>query len=56
MILGHSLQGMDVHYLVSEEDPLKEAMGKYTKWLDVHLDSANVYQNVYQTVKGDKVG
>ncbi len=52
MILGHSLQGMDVHYLVSEEDALKEAMGKYTKWLDAHLDSTNVYQNVYQSLKG----
>lgn len=34
IILGHSLQGMDVHYLAPTEDSLKEAMGKYTDWLD----------------------
>jgi integrase len=33
-ILGHSLQGMDVHYLVPTEENLKQAMTKYTDWLD----------------------
>ncbi len=51
MILGHSLQGMDVHYLVSDEESLKGAMEKYTKWLDTHLNSANVAQTVDQRVK-----
>ena len=29
-ILGHSLKGMDVHYLVLDEKTLTEAMSKYT--------------------------
>lgn len=36
-ILGHSLQGMDVHYLVPSEDDLHCAMAKYTEWLDGQL-------------------
>ncbi|UCF83345.1 MAG: site-specific integrase, partial [Desulfobacteraceae bacterium] len=35
MILGHSLEGMD--YLIPTEDSLKEAMDRYTKWLDGQL-------------------
>ena len=34
LILGHSLRGMDVHYIAPDEDSLKLAMEKYTKWLD----------------------
>jgi integrase len=37
-ILGHSLQGMDVNYLVLNEDALTRAMGKYTSWLDTKLN------------------
>ncbi|MEW6669442.1 MAG: hypothetical protein AB1512_29875 [Thermodesulfobacteriota bacterium] len=33
MILGHSLQGMDVHYLSPREESLKEAMERFTLWL-----------------------
>ncbi len=33
-ILGHSLQGMDAHYLAPSEDDLKQAMDRYTEWLD----------------------
>ncbi len=40
MILGHSLVGMDVHYLVSDDTALHEAMGTYTKWLDAQLKAA----------------
>ena len=43
-ILGHSLQGMDVHYLVPYEDVLKQAMGKYSRWLDEQLASAKTEQ------------
>jgi integrase len=39
MILGHSLQGMDVHYIVEDESILREAMKKYTDWLDNQLTS-----------------
>ena len=34
LILGHSLQGMDVHYVVPDDDTLKQAMERYTNWLD----------------------
>jgi hypothetical protein len=42
MILVHSLQGMDVHYIVKDDTALKEAMKIYTRWLDRQLES--VYQ------------
>lgn len=34
LILGHSLQGMDPHYIVPSEETLKQGMDKYTRWLD----------------------
>jgi integrase len=43
-ILGHSLQGMDIHYMVPSEDDLHRAMARYTEWLDGQL--ANVSQDV----------
>jgi integrase len=48
MIIGHSLQGMDVHYLIPTEDSLKEAMDRYTQWLDGRLldEKESVRQNV----------
>ena len=36
-ILGHSLQGMDVHYMAPSEEDLHRAMAKYTEWLDGQL-------------------
>ena len=33
-ILGHSLHGMDVHYMAPSEDDLHRAMRQYTEWLD----------------------
>ena len=36
-ILGHSLEGMDVHYLTLEDEDLKLAMDKYTAWLDSQI-------------------
>lgn len=38
MILGHSLGGMDIHYLVPAEESLHEAMDKYTQWLDAQFE------------------
>jgi len=48
MIIGHSLRGMDVHYLIPTEDSLKEVMDRYTHWLDERLldKKENVRQNV----------
>jgi integrase len=48
LILGHSLQGMDAHYIVPDDDTLKQAMERYTNWLDNKIANslANVDQNV----------
>jgi integrase len=45
-IIGHSLKGMDAHYIVPTDESLTEAMGKYTKWLDDQLNFANVDYSV----------
>jgi integrase len=46
LILGHSLQGMDIHYISPEDDDLRNAIVKYTEWLDEQV--LNVDQNVDQ--------
>ena len=46
MILGHSLRGMDIHYMSPSEDDLHRAMAKYTEWLDSQLDLQSVDHNV----------
>jgi integrase len=50
LILGHSLQGMDPHYIVPSEETLRQAMDKYTRWLDDQIAKAlaSVDQNVDQ--------
>jgi integrase len=40
LILGHSLEGMDVHYIAPDEHTLKQAMEKYTRWLDDQIAHA----------------
>lgn len=42
-ILGHSLKGMDVHYIVPTDAALTAAMEKYTAWLNAQAEmfSAN---------------
>ena len=49
-IFGHSLKGMDAHYIVPTDESLTEAMQKYTVWLDkqVEVVPAIVSQNVSQ--------
>ena len=39
-IVGHSLKGMDVHYLVLSDELLKGAMDKFTSWLDSEIAEA----------------
>jgi integrase len=39
-IVGHSLKGMDVHYLVLSDELLKAAMEKFTSWLDNEIAEA----------------
>jgi integrase len=41
LILGHSLHGMDVHYMAPSEDDLHAAMAKYTAWLDDQMQSVD---------------
>lgn len=33
-ILGHSLKGMDTHYIKPSDEDLTRALGKYTQWID----------------------
>ena len=42
-ILGHSLPGMDAHYLVPSENDLHRAMDQYTKWLNSQFESYETY-------------
>jgi integrase len=37
IILGHSLTGMDVHYLAPTEETLRKEMERFTQWLDKRL-------------------
>lgn len=47
VILGHTLKGMDKHYIQVEEDDLKKPIRKYTEWFDNELTKL---QNVDLTV------
>jgi hypothetical protein len=51
LILGHSLQGMDVHYIQHGEEALKQAMAVYTAWREGQL--GNVDQAVDQGAVSD---
>jgi hypothetical protein len=51
IILGHSLHGMDVHYMAPSEYDLQQAMKKYTEWLD-----SQILQSVDQIVDYDDKG
>jgi len=46
VILGHSLQGMDAHYLVPSEEDLRAAMDLYTEWLDDQIATATAQVEV----------
>ncbi len=43
-ILGHSLKGMDRHYIVPSEKQLTDAMSQYTEWLNSQVNT--VLENV----------
>jgi integrase len=49
-ILGHSLHGMDVHYMSPSIEDLHRAMARYTEWLDSQF-RAFVDQTVDQEAK-----
>ena len=46
VILGHSLEGMDAHYMAPTEEDLEAAMKQYTKWLDGQLAGAKAQEKV----------
>ena len=48
VFLGHTLTGMDSHYLRPTEDNLKKAMEAYTWWLDNQIKNASVDHTVDQ--------
>jgi len=48
-ILGHTLAGMDAHYVVPPEDDLSRAMTQFTEWLDNQITSRD--QNHDQKTK-----
>ena len=50
-ILGHSLKGMDVHYIAPDESDLKRAMDSFTEWLDGELQLSSVDQTLDQKEK-----
>ena len=52
LILGHALQGMDRYYISPDEGTLKDAMRKYTRWLDDQIAqvSGNLDQTLDQTL------
>jgi integrase len=52
-LLGHSLKGMDEYYLKPSEEDLREAMDRYTEWLETQITEAVeiVDQSVDQEVK-----
>jgi integrase len=41
LVLGHSLTGMDVHYLAPTEETLRNEMERFTQWLDKRLEEAS---------------
>jgi integrase len=47
IILGHSLHGMDVHYMSPSIEDLRRAMARYTEWLDAQMkDVAHIVAQV----------
>jgi integrase len=46
LILGHSLQGMDAHYLVPSEEDLHAAMDLYKTWLDKEIATVTAQAEV----------
>ncbi len=50
-ILGHTLQGMDVHYIKPSDDDLTDAIKKYTQWFDHEMSLSNLDQSLDQMAK-----
>jgi hypothetical protein len=50
-ILGHSMQGMDVHYIEKriKDETLEKAMDIYTAWLDNQIETARAVASGLET-------
>ncbi len=55
-ILGHTLQGMDVHYIKPSDADLTKAMEKYTRWLDGEMKKVKGPHIGSQMAKNEKDG
>jgi integrase len=53
IILGHSLQGMDTHYIVPDENTLCQSMEQYTHWIDDQIRA--IFENVDHSVDQERV-
>jgi hypothetical protein len=53
LILGHSLQGLDLNYIVENglEDEMRQAMNQYAEWLEARMKSELGQQNGQQTAE-----
>ncbi len=53
LILGHSLQGMDAHYIVESglEGRMRQAMDHYATWLENQFKNGLGQQNGQQTAE-----
>jgi len=54
LILGHSLKGMDIHYMAPGEDALRKAIDKYTMWIDGQI--SNLDHSLDREVKRESTG
>ena len=46
LILGHSLQGMDAYYISPDDETLKQAMNKYSTWIETELLKVEMNQKI----------
>jgi len=57
MILGHALEGMDVHYMVGTDEALKGAMNKFTQWVDAQIETTRRHQDAESSARlGEHLG
>jgi hypothetical protein len=45
VILGHSLKGMDIHYIAPSGDDLHRAMGIYPAWIDAQFANRDHFRD-----------
>ncbi len=50
LFLGHSLTGMDSHYIMPNDESLTSAMQRYTKWVDRQIEAMNLDRDELQSL------